>query len=558
MTARLRLPRRRLFAAICGASLGVAALVGARSAPAFAQSPPVMQKPAVTKAADVHFPEGADRSEKQVRLNLTIDATGRVIAVEIVESAGDAFDQEADRVARATEFSPATRDGVPIAAKIPFVVTFTPPAETLPVATPAPRTEPPAPAKTGSLSGDLRTQAGQGVAGVKVTIAIGEFTVTVTTNAQGHYEAAPLPLGHAHLKLESPGFQTLVVDATIVEGSARADATLIAEHTDRTISIAVVGEKPTREATKVTLTADEISHIPGTNGDALASLTNLPGVARPPLLSGLLIVRGSAPTDTSIFVDGTNVPIVYHLGGLSSVIPSEMLERIDFYPGNFGPEYGRAIGGIVDVGVRSPKKNWSAMVETSALEGRAIVEGPITSDTRFAVAARRSWIDVWLSLLEGSGGGFSIAPVYYDYQAEIEHDFSSTTKGRLLLFGSDDRFKVIVTDPSAADPSAGGALSSATTFWRLQARLDTRVSDNVQWTNTAAVGGDTIAMNEGSWQLQEHTYPITFRSDLRAKISRECALVGGIDMGFVPFDVDARIPTQQPPGQAQGPYLGRP
>ena len=41
---------------------------------------------------------------------------------------------------------------------------------------------------------------------------------------------------------------------------------------------------------------------PGTNGDALRSLTNLPGVARPPGGIGILIVRGSAPQDTSVFI----------------------------------------------------------------------------------------------------------------------------------------------------------------------------------------------------------------------------------------------------------------
>src|ERR1017187_836772 len=58
--------------------------------------------------------------------------------------------------------------------------------------------------------------------------------------------------------------------------------------------VEVRGEKPPREVTKRTLEQREISRIPGTNGDALRSLQNLPGVGRPPGLAGLLIVRGSA------------------------------------------------------------------------------------------------------------------------------------------------------------------------------------------------------------------------------------------------------------------------
>ena len=77
----------------------------------------------------------------------------------------------------------------------------------------------------------------------------------------------------------------------------------------------------------------EIERIPGTNGDALKSIQNLPGVARPPALLGLLIVRGSAPQDTQTFVDGTPVPLIYHFGGLSSVVPTEVLDEDRLLPG---------------------------------------------------------------------------------------------------------------------------------------------------------------------------------------------------------------------------------
>jgi len=155
------------------------------------------------------------------------------------------------------------------------------------------------------------------------------------------------------------------------------------------LDIDVEGERPPREPTRRVLEAAEITKIPGTNGDALRAVQNLPGIARPPGLDGLLIVRGSSPRDSQVFVDKTNVPLVYHFGGLSSVIPSEMLERIDFYPGNFGPEFGRASGGVVDVGVRSPKKEgYGGLFQVDLLDARLIAEGAITEDTRILIAGR--------------------------------------------------------------------------------------------------------------------------------------------------------------------------
>ncbi|HEY3666283.1 MAG TPA: TonB family protein, partial [Polyangiaceae bacterium] len=194
-----------------------------------------------------------------------------------------------------------------------------------------------------------------------------------------------------------------------------------ASDADDALDLQVQGEKPPREPTKHVLAAEEIGKIPGTNGDALRAIGNMPGVARPPGGDGALIVRGSSPNDTQIFVDGTNIPIVYHFGGLSSVIPSEMLEKIDFYPGNFGPQYGRATGGVVDVGVRSPRKDQiGGLLQFDLIDGRFIVEGPLSKSTRFMVGARRSWLDAWLGpVLKSSGVGVSVAPVYYDYQAML-------------------------------------------------------------------------------------------------------------------------------------------
>jgi outer membrane receptor protein involved in Fe transport len=73
------------------------------------------------------------------------------------------------------------------------------------------------------------------------------------------------------------------------------------------------------------------------------------------------------------------VPIIYHFGGLSSVVPTEMLEKIDFYPGNFSSEYGRAMGGIVDVGLRSPREDgkYHGVAQLDLIDGRLVVEGPI-------------------------------------------------------------------------------------------------------------------------------------------------------------------------------------
>ncbi|MES0279085.1 MAG: hypothetical protein ABUK03_05045 [Dehalococcoidales bacterium] len=43
---------------------------------------------------------------------------------------------------------------------------------------------------------------------------------------------------------------------------------------------------------------------------------NFAGVARTENFEGQIIVRGSAPEDSRVFVDGAEVPLIYHFGGL--------------------------------------------------------------------------------------------------------------------------------------------------------------------------------------------------------------------------------------------------
>ena len=327
------------------------------------------------------------------------------------------------------------------------------------------------------------------------------------------------------------------------------------------LEIAVEGERPPREPTQRTLTAEEIQKMPGTNGDALRSLGNMPGVARVGAFDGLLVVRGSSPRDTQVFIDGTNVPLVYHFGGLSSVVPSEILERIDFYPGNFGPQYGRATGGIVDVGVRSPRKDkLGGLLQVDLIDARVLVEGPINESTRFMLGGRRSWLDTWLKpALKEAGVGVTTAPVYYDYQAMLEHDLTKDTKLRLFAFGSADRMELTLNSPDSKDPALGGDAGLHENFWRVQGRVDTRPTDNVRWTTTVSVGQDGEDTTIGQMYLNYTTLNLQGRSDVRAKVSPFLTAIAGIDVQYDRYDVSYRFPATSFEDDADtGPVFGRP
>ncbi len=81
-----------------------------------------------------------------------------------------------------------------------------------------------------------------------------------------------------------------------------------------------------KEAVETRIRTEEARRVPGTQGDTLKVVQNLPGVGRSSFGSGALIVWGSAPKDTRVLVDGVEIPALYHVGGLRSTVNSDLVK----------------------------------------------------------------------------------------------------------------------------------------------------------------------------------------------------------------------------------------
>ncbi len=497
-----------------------------------------------------HFKASVD-----VSVVVTIDAAGNVTDAKVEQPAGHGFDESAIAAAKKLTFQPATRNGRAIASKTRHLYHFDPPASQL-------------------VGRVLSALSDSPLVNATITIKASDGTQTVTkTDAKGAWTVAGLKFGTYRITVQADRFTAQTVEQAVEPGEEVGNTLRLQPFGQRKVlgaptnpdedvdEVEVKGQKPPREVVKRTLQRAELERIPGTNGDALRAIQNLPGVARPPGIAGLLIVRGSNPQDTQVFVDGTPIPLVYHFGGLSSVVPTEMIDKIDFYPGNFSSQYGRAIGGIVDVGIRDPKKDQiHGMAQVDFIDLRAMVEGPIGKGWTFAAAGRRSYFDLWLKpVLTAADAGVTTAPVYYDYQAMVQKDFDSHRSFRLLFFGSDDRLDLLIKSANASDPELAGGIGAHTGFWRTQARYIDKLSKNTEMRLVAAVGEDYIDFNLGSNFATITDYPITGRLEFANKIAQGVTINTGIDMLYAPYNIDVRFPPFPKPGQPPpGPGLAQP
>src|SRR5690606_11275830 len=82
----------------------------------------------------------------------------------------------------------------------------------------------------------------------------------------------------------------------------------------------VEGEREILEVTRRTLQRRQLTTVPGTFGDPIRVVQNLPGLARSPFVTGFLLIRGSNPDDSGVFIDGHRVPLLFHFLGGPSIL----------------------------------------------------------------------------------------------------------------------------------------------------------------------------------------------------------------------------------------------
>ncbi len=545
-----------------------------------AAKPTVVPPRLVTFQAAV-YPKEAEQAglTADVVLRLTIDATGSVSEAEVVEAVGNGFDEAARAAALKFVFEPATRDGVPTAARILYRYSFTlTTVEKAPesAATPTPLATAPT---AGNLEGTL-TVLGTDLplVGAQIRIKKPDGTeLALVSDEKGQYRLEGVPAGAYQVTIVADGFLPTEAEEAVLAGEV-TDVTyrLVPQPEDQgeVIEVTVEGERPPREVTRRTIERREIERIPGTSGDAIRSIESLPGVARPPGLAGLLLVRGSYPEDTQVYVDGSDIPQIYHFGGLRSVLPTELVSRIDFYPGNFGARFGRGMGGVVDVGLRSPDTQcrgdygkltekggcFNGLVQMDLIEGRALLQGPLPmKDWSFAVGARRSWIDAWLGpVLEQTTANITTLPVFYDYQVIAEHKTSDDSRLSLRFFGADDRFAAVV-DPFAEEPGFGGNLRFSQTFMQGQVLYEKQLTRQVSSASMASVQKSSIGFGIGVFKFDLNNYPIYLRQEFGWKVLSGLKINTGLDYQLGSYDIAVRVPNPPRPGEPDsGPFSTRP
>jgi outer membrane receptor protein involved in Fe transport len=359
----------------------------------------------------------------------------------------------------------------------------------------------------------------------------GTFTVRLPMTATGALTVVVAAPGHKNLRVtEKLGVRDLVTVDYALASLSTYEST--------------VRSQPTREeVSRVSLGGDEVRRIPGTRGDALAAVMNLPSVARSPFDLGQLIIRGSQPGESGAFLLGMAIPQPFHFGFAVSTFNSYLLDRFDLIPSNFSVRYGRLTGGLVDIVPREGKKDRiHGDIKIDIYDAHLIIEGPIGKGS-FALSFRRSYIDVILGAVLPSAG-FTVAPRYYDYQAMLDYPVGGG-KLKLVLYGSDDALDLLQKTPPDSDPSLRGQFSTRLWFHDLIATYSKKWRA-VEWETTLLFGPSHSDAALGlAARFNLDVIETDLRSEVRWRLSPKLRLTFGVDAQSDYFTVSVNAPAPQ-------------
>lgn len=321
-------------------------------------------------------------------------------------------------------------------------------------------------AQTVTLKGIVKARGGGGAASGVAVIAFPQRENNTTTDANGSFSFS-VPLNTEYVLLRGAAFEELKI--ALSNGKLPDEEVILLDPSPELVGVGIIRARRKTEVSQSSLQRRELERIPGSQGDAVKSLQVLPSVLPAgPVGTAAIVVRGGAPGDNRFFLDRLELPFVYHLGGLGTVVPTRMLEGIDLFAGGFSSIYGDATGGIIQLRTEnSIPEQKSGQFELGLTQSSLYYEGSMgekneESDNRvgYRVGFRRTYLEVlkpaikYFSEKNSKGQvGLVTLPQATDYQFVLNGVHKNGTWQAYLL-GAADRLS-LVTPTSISDQGDG-------------------------------------------------------------------------------------------------------
>lgn len=388
-----------------------------------------------------------------------------------------------------------------------------------------------------------------------VSVFILPSKIKAVTTEKGDFLFENVPAGECTVIINLTGYDKL--EKNLDCGKVKDLKYYLEKKFYTTFETTVIGKVTKRDDQAHSLTQEEFIKAPGSfGGDPVRAAQNLPGVAATGG-SAQIIVQGASPDDTGYLINGHRVPLVFHFGGLSSVIIPEAVERVDLLPSGYGPEYSKAIGGIIGLTTKNPKEDRvHGMAYVDLLNTGGLVEGPIDEKSSFLVSGRYSYIGQVLKAVAKENEDFELtaAPTYYDFTSIYQRKVNENNDFKTTFIFSKDQLELILNKPAQNDPGLRGDFFTRTEFFRIIPQLTTQLSAKHKMDNSLGIGRDSIFVNISGKYLDINSNVISQRSEIVSSWKPTYKTYIGLDNQWIDSNVKVNLPTSYSVGGVGTPF----
>lgn len=242
-------------------------------------------------------------------------------------------------------------------------------------------------AQTGTIRGFLYDKSSGEVIPYG-SVLLNETKTSSSTDENGFFTFAQLKPGTYNVTATSSGFEKLVKEVVVKPNEISNVKIYVnpinkedSKELDEVEITAEAQEKKTQvRMSVVKATKKEINAVPtiGGESDIATYFQTVPGVVTTGDQGGQLYVRGGAPIQNKVMLDGMVVYNPFHSIGFFSVFDTDIIKSADIYTGGYSAEYGGRISSVMDITTRDGnKQEMDGKISFSPFGAKALLEGPI-------------------------------------------------------------------------------------------------------------------------------------------------------------------------------------
>lgn len=273
------------------------------------------------------------------------------------------------------------------------------------------------------------------IIGATVSVPGSNPVIGTATDENGYFKLN-VPIGRVSLRVSYIGYKDGGVNDVLALSGKETQLTIELEEKVSELNEVVITEKKNGEARNEfaiisarSFDVEQTGRFSGNRNDPSRMASNFAGVSGANDARNDIIIRGNSPMGMLWRLEGIDIPSPNHFaafgstGGPVSMLNNNTLSRGDFMTSAFPAEYGNALSGVFDLGLRNGNKDkyeFMAQIGFNGIEAGA--EGPFAkkkSQASWLVNYRYSTL-AFFKLLKANFGTGTAVPQYQDLTFKVD------------------------------------------------------------------------------------------------------------------------------------------